>query len=154
MSSASETVRTAPGVTVPPPSLLARALPAFSGTTGLVIKLGLLAVVNAIGLWALVALLADESYLAALCVAAATLAIDAVYLLPVRGLIPLKFLVPATVFLIGFQLAPILYNASVAFSNWSTGHNLTKEEAIQTIQETSLAQPPDGAFYTIGPVRR
>ncbi len=153
MSSGQATARTASGVKVPPPSLLARALPAFSGTTGLVIKLVLLAVVNAIGLWALVALLADESWIAALCVLAATLAIDAVYLLPVRGLIPLKFLVPATVFLIGFQLIPIIYNASVAFSNWSTGHNLTKEEAIQTIEEASLAQPANGAFYTMTPAR-
>ena len=60
---------------------------------------------------------------------------------------------PATVFLIGFQLIPIVYNADVAFSNWSTGHNLTKEEAIQTIEETSLAQPANGAFYTMTPAR-
>ena len=95
----------------------------------------------------------QREHLAGLCVLAATLAIDAVYLLPTRGLVPVKFLVPGTVFLIGFQLIPIVYNASVAFSNWSTGHNLTKEEAIQTIQETSLAQPPNGAFYTMTPAR-
>ena len=153
MSTGTATARTAPGVTVPKPSLLARALPAFSGTTGFVIKLVLLAVSNGIGLWALVALLRNESWVAALCVLAATLAIDAVYLLPIRSLIPLKFLVPGTVFLVGFQLIPIVYNASVAFSNWSTGHNLTKEEAIRTIQETSLAQPPNGAFYTMTPAR-
>lgn len=153
VSSGTATARTASGVTVPPPSLLARALPAFSGTTGLVIKLLLLAVVNAIGLWALIALLSDGRWVASLSVFAATLAIDAIYLLPVRGLIPLKFLVPATVFLIGFQLIPIVYNASIAFSNWSTGHNLTKEEAIRTIEETSLAQPPNGAFYTMTPAR-
>ena len=128
---------------VPPPSLLARALPAFSGTAGLVVKLVLLvdrerdralggrSRCSATSSW----------FVAALCVVAATLAIDAVYLLPIRGLIPLKFLVPGTVFLVGFQLIPIVYNGSVAFSNWSTGHNLTKEEAIRTIQETSLAQP-------------
>jgi arabinogalactan oligomer/maltooligosaccharide transport system permease protein len=153
VTSGTATARTASGVTVPKPSLLARALPAFSGTTGLVLKLLLLAVTNAIGLWGLVALLDNESWVAAICVAAATLAIDAVYLLPVRGLVPVKFLVPGTVFLIGFQLIPIVYNASVAFSNWSTGHNLTKQEAIQTIQETSLAQPPNGAFYTMTPAR-
>ncbi len=153
VSSGTATPRTAPGVTVPPPSLLARALPAFSGTVGLVIKLLLLAVVNAIGLWGLVALLDNESWVAAVAVVVATLLIDAVYLLPVRGLIPLKFLVPGTVFLLGFQLIPIVYNTSVAFSNWSTGHNLTKEEAIRTIQETSLAQPADGAFYSMTPAR-
>jgi arabinogalactan oligomer/maltooligosaccharide transport system permease protein len=153
VSSGTATARTASGVTVPPPSLLARALPAFSGTTGLVLKLLLLAVANGIGLWGLVALLHNENWLAAIGVLAATLAIDAVYFVPRRGLIPLKFLVPGTVFLVGFQLIPIIYNANVAFSNWSTGHNLTKQEAIQTIQETSLAQPPNGAFYTMTPAR-
>ncbi len=153
MSTGTATARTAPGVTVPKPSLLARALPAFSGTVGLVLKVVLLAVSNAIGLWGLVGLLNNGNTVAGLCVLAATLAIDAVYLLPIQGLVPVKFLVPGTVFLIGFQLIPIVYNASVAFSNWSTGHNLTKEEAIQTIQETSLAQPPNGAFYTMTPAR-
>jgi len=153
VSSGAASNRTARGVTVPPPSLLARAVPAFSGTTGLVVKLVLLGIANAIGLWAIVGLLGNENWIAALCVLAATLGIDAVYLLPVRGLVPAKFLVPATVFLIGFQLIPIVYNADVAFSNWSTGHNLTKEEAIQTIEETSLAQPANGAFYTMTPAR-
>jgi arabinogalactan oligomer / maltooligosaccharide transport system permease protein len=144
----------APGAVVPEPTLVARLLPAFSGTTGIVIRLVFLAIANAIGLWALIALLGDDKWIAALAVAAATLAIDAVYLLPSRSLIPLKFLVPGTVFLIGFQLIPIVYNSSVAFSNWSTGHNLTKDEAIRTIQETSLAQPPNGAFYTMTPARK
>ena len=153
MSSAPATARTATGVTVPEPSLVARLLPAFSGTLGLVLKLLLLGIVNAIGLWAVVALLGDDNVLAALCVAAATVAIDAVYLLPFGKLVPLKFLVPGTIFLVGFQLIPIVYNSSVAFSNWSTGHNLTKEEAIRTIQETSLAQPEDGGFYTMTPAR-
>ena len=153
MSSGTVTARTAPGVTVPPPSLLARALPAFSGTTGLVLKLVLLAGANAIGLYGAVKLLTDGAVVSGLVVLAATAAIDAVYLLSSRGVVPLKFLVPATVFLVGFQLIPIVYNGSVAFSNWSTGHNLTKEEAIQTIQETSLAQPADGAFYTMTPAR-
>ncbi len=153
VSTGTATARTAPGVTVPKPSLLARALPAFSGTVGLVIKVVLLAISNAIGLWGLIGLLNNGNTVAGLCVLAATLAIDAVYLLPTRSLVPVKFLVPGTVFLIGFQLIPIVYNASVAFSNWSTGHNLTKVEAIQTIQETSLAQPPNGAFYTMTPAR-
>ena len=147
------TTRSAAGVTVPKPSLLARALPAFSGTVGLVIKFVLLAITNAIGLWGGIGFLTNGNTIAGLCVLAATVAIDLLYLVPSRGLVPVKFLIPGTVFLIGFQLIPIVYNASVAFSNWSTGHNLTKEEAIQTIQETSLAQPPNGAFYTMTPAR-
>jgi arabinogalactan oligomer/maltooligosaccharide transport system permease protein len=153
VSTGTATTRTAPGVAVPPPTFIARLLPAFSGTTGLVLRLVLLAAANAIGLWALVALLGDDKWVAAVCVLLATLAIDLVYLTPIRGFVPLKFLVPGTVFLIAFQLIPIVYNSTIAFTNWSTGHNLTKEEAIATIQETSLAQPPDGSFYAMTPAR-
>ena len=66
--------------------------------------------------------------------------------LPSRGLVPAQVPRPGHRLPVGFQLIPIVYNASVAFSNWSTGHNLTKEEAIQTIEETSLAQPPNGGL--------
>ena len=147
--------RTAAGVTVPKPSLLARALPAFSGTVGLVIKLVLLAITNAIGLWGGIGFLGErEQDRGALRPRRDARDRRFVYLVPDPGPRPASSSSsPATVFLIGFQLIPIVYNASVAFSNWSTGHNLTKEEAIQTIQETSLGQPPNGAFYTMTPAR-
>ena len=102
MSTGTATARTAPGVTVPQPSLLARALPAFSGTTGLVIKLVLLArLERASGCGRSSRSSRNDNWIAALCVLAATLAIDAIYLLPIRSLVPLKFLVPGTVFLSG-----------------------------------------------------
>ena len=54
------------GQGVPPPSLVARAVGAFSGPVGLAIKLVLLGAVNALALWAVGVLLADERWLAAL----------------------------------------------------------------------------------------
>ena len=142
----------APGV--PPASPLARALGFFSGTVGLVIKLVFLAAANAVGLWAAGVLLADGNWLAGSIVVLATLAIDVVYLVPWKGSIPLKFLVPGTVFLIGFQVIPIISNVNVGFTNWSTGHNLTHSEAIAAIEENSLTPPPDGATYTSTPAKR
>jgi ABC-type sugar transport system permease subunit len=139
---------------VPKPSLLARALGFFSGTVGLAIKLGLLAVVNALAIWALGVLLADEKWLAVLGIAVATLLIDVVYLVPDRRLVPLKFLVPGTIFLVAFVVIPILMNVNVAFTNWSTGHNLTKGEAIPAIQEQSLVPPADGKAYAMTPATR
>ena len=55
---------------------------------------------------------------------------------------PLKFLVPGTIFLIGFQIVPLISNVNIAFTNWSTGHNLTQPEAIAAIEENSLTPPP------------
>jgi arabinogalactan oligomer/maltooligosaccharide transport system permease protein len=139
---------------VPPPSLIARAVGFFSGTVGFVIKLILLGAVNALALWAIGVLLADEKWLAALVIGGATLLIDLVYLVPSRRLIPLKFLVPGTVFLVAFVVIPIISNANIAFTNWSTGHNLTKDEAIVAIESRSLVAPADGATYTMTPARR
>ncbi len=139
---------------VPNPSLLARATGFFSGPVGLAIKLILLGALNALAIWAIGVLLSDEKWIAALAVGAATLLIDLVYLVPSRRLIPLKFLVPGTVFLVAFVVIPIISNANIALSNWSTGHNLSKDEAIVAIQEVSLVAPADGATYVMTPAER
>ncbi|HEY7793577.1 MAG TPA: hypothetical protein VIA10_06190, partial [Gaiellaceae bacterium] len=139
---------------VPRASLLARAVGAFSGPVGLAVKLVLLGGVNALALWAIGVLLAEERWLAAALVAGATLLVDAVYLLPDRRLVPLKFIVPGTIFLVAFVVVPIVSNANIAFTNWSTGHNLAKDEAIARIQETSLTPPADGTTYAATPAKQ
>ena len=56
--------------------------------------------------------------------------------------------------LIVFQVVPIAYNAGIAFTNWSTGHNLTKEEAIFAIQEASLVPPAGGRTFVMTPAKQ
>lgn len=139
---------------VPPASLVARAVGFFSGTLGLIIKLALLGATNALAIWALGVLLADDKLLAALGIAVVLLLIDFVYLYPDRRLVPLKFIVPGTIFLVAFVVIPIISNVNIAFTNWSTGHNLSKGEAIAAIQETSLVAPADGRTYTSAPATK
>ena len=136
---------------VPSPSWLVRAVGFFSGPVGFGIKIVLLALLNALVLWAAGVLVADDKWIAALIALAATALIDFVYLYPSRRLVPLKYLVPGVVFLVAFVLIPIVSNANIAFTNWSTGHNLTKDEAIVAIQEVSLVAPADGRTYTATP---
>jgi arabinogalactan oligomer/maltooligosaccharide transport system permease protein len=138
---------------VPKPSLIARGIGFFSGTVGLVIKLVLLAGLNALAVWSIGVLLADDKWLAALLIGAATVLIDAIYLVPDRRLVPLRYLVPGTVFLVAFVVIPIISNVNIAFTNWSTLHNLTKDEAIEAIEERSLVAPADAATYTSTPAR-
>jgi arabinogalactan oligomer / maltooligosaccharide transport system permease protein len=133
-------------------SLPARLVSVFSGTVGLVLKLLFLAVVNAIALWAVVILAREEKWVALAVLVLATAFLDAVYLIPRRA-IPLKFLLPGTIFLIAFQVIPIFYNANVAFSNWSTGHLLTKSEAIESIERNSLQPPADARSFLMAPAR-
>lgn len=133
------------------PAVLPRLLAAFSGTTGLVVKLGLLALVNGLAVWAAVVLAQEGRWLAVAILAATTIAIDAAYLS--SRAVPLKFLIPGTVFLISFSVIPILYNVNVAFTNWSTGHLLTKPEATEAIERAYLAPPPDGRSFLMAPAR-
>jgi arabinogalactan oligomer/maltooligosaccharide transport system permease protein len=124
----------------------------FSGGVGFGVKLALLALANAIAFWAAVILAGDEKWIALGVLVAATLALDAIYLSPTRTL-PAKFLLPGTVFLLAFQVIPIAYTINVAFSNYATGHVLSKPEAIETLEERSLAEVPDSSSYVMTPAR-
>ena len=129
-----------------------RAVAAFSGTPGFVLKLVFLAIVNAVAIWAAV-ILADRGRWPALGVlAATTVAIDAVYLQQRRA-VPAKFLIPGTLLLLAFQVVPIAYTVNVAFTNYSTGHILTKGQAIEGIKQVSLAPPENGQTYAMAPAR-
>jgi arabinogalactan oligomer / maltooligosaccharide transport system permease protein len=133
-------------------ALPSRAIATFSGTPGLVLKLVLLGLVNALSLWAATILARDGHWLAVAVLAAVTLAVDAAYLAPRRA-VALKFLIPGTLFLVSFQLVPIAYNVNIAFTNWSVGHQVTKPEAIAGIKRNSLVVPEDGRTYTMAAAR-
>ena len=126
-----------------------RAVAAFSGTPGLVLKLVFLAIVNAIAVWAGVILVDKGKWPALAVLAATTAAIDAVYL--ARRAVPAKFLIPGTLLLLAFQVVPIAYTINVAFTNYSTGHILTKSQAIEGIKQVSLAPPENGQTYAMAP---
>jgi len=135
------------------PGLIARAVAAFSGATGLVLKMAILAVTNAIAVWAAVVLVDKTRWVALGVLVLATAAIDYVYLAPRSWTLPLKFLVPGTVFLLAFQIVPVIYTIQVALSNYSTGHILTKPEAIKQIKINSLEVPANGKQYEMSPAR-
>ncbi len=107
---------------------------------------------NAIAVWGGTVLAADEKWIALGALVTATIGLDLIYLFPRRA-IPLKFLLPGTIFLVAFQIVPIIYNVNVGFTNWSTGHILVKSEAIEGIKRNSLGQPADGTAYAMAPAR-
>ena len=72
----------------------------------------------------------------------ATLLIDYIYLS--RRTKASKWLIPGTILLIIFQIYPVLYTAVTAFSNYSTGHSISRTEAIQGLIEQNT-NPVDGA---------
>src|SRR5690242_17948272 len=134
-------------------SLPARLMAFFSGTNGLIAKIVLLCAFNAVVVWAASVLASHHKWIALLIVALAAAAIDVIYLIPNEKLLPAKFLIPGTIFLIGFTLIPIIYTIDIAFTNYSTGHILSKSEAIDQIKLRSLSQPKNGKTYTLSPAR-
>ena len=135
------------------PGLVSRAIAAMSGGPGLAVKIALLSLTNALSAWAAVVLIGRSQWPALVVLAAATAVVDVVFLYPRAWTIPAKFLIPGTIFLIGFQIVPIAYTITVAFTNYSTGHVINKGDAIQAIKQNSLEPPPKGQQYTMAPAR-
>jgi arabinogalactan oligomer/maltooligosaccharide transport system permease protein len=135
------------------PSLIARSIAAFSGTPGLAIKIALLSATNGLAIWAAIVLADRSKWVSLVLLVIVTIGVDFVFLAPIPRLVPAKFLIPGTLFLIGFELVPIIYTIQLASSNYSTGHIATKADAIKQIKITSLEVPPNGRQYEMAPAR-
>ncbi|HVS84962.1 MAG TPA: ABC transporter permease subunit [Gaiellaceae bacterium] len=150
----SATAPTAPASGVRPPVAgIPRLISAFSGTTGYVVKIMLLSASNALSIWALYVLITRHHWVAVAVLALVTGLIDFVFMTPQRWSLPAKFLVPGIFLLCCFQVIPIIYTIDVAFTNYSTGHILTKAQAIKQIEITSLEAPANGRTYTMAIAR-
>jgi len=137
---------------VPRAAFTPRLISFFSGTVGLVVKVALLSFSNALAIWAGYVLAVRHQWIGLIVLVLVTAAIDALYF-GGRRVLPLKFLIPATLFMIAFQIVPIVYTIDVAFTNYSTGHIASKSDAIQQIQLNSLQPPANGKQYTMGAAR-
>ena len=87
-----------------------------SSPAGLIIKIAVLAVVLGIAVWAALPLLADQRWVGLAIVVLITALLFYIYLSPRR--VPAKYLIPGTLFLIVFQIVPVLYTMSTAFTNF------------------------------------
>ncbi|MDI5937615.1 MULTISPECIES: ABC transporter permease subunit [unclassified Micromonospora] len=115
--------------------------------TGLVVKVILLGLVAGIALWAAFPLIEAEKWVGLALLAATTAGLFYLYLTPRH--IPAKYLVPGTLFLIAFQVFPVLYTASTAFTNFGDGHRGSKDDAIVAIQSSSVKQVPGSTEYAL-----
>ena len=121
----------------------------FGGTPALILKIVFLGVVNAGAIWAIPALLSMGSWLMLAVLVAATALLDFFFL--GKRFIPAKYVVIGAIFLTIFQIIPIIYTVSVAFTNYSTGHIGTKAEAVMAIQRDSLSELEGAQTYDMFP---
>jgi arabinogalactan oligomer/maltooligosaccharide transport system permease protein len=116
-------------------------------TTGLVVKILLLGLVLAVAIFAAFPLVEQGQWLGLALVVGVTALLFWIYLSPRR--IPAKYLIPGTLFLLAFQVFPVLYTMSTAFTNFGDAHRGSKEQAIQAIEGASITKVAGSADYRL-----
>ena len=92
-------------------------------------------------------LVGEQAWVGLAAMWAATVAL--VWLFTRRGHTPLKFIVPGTLFLLVFQIYPVLYTGYVSLTNFGTGNVLDKAGAIEQLQAQATRVPADAVRYDV-----
>jgi arabinogalactan oligomer/maltooligosaccharide transport system permease protein len=149
-----------PGAVAPPPAPPAgpRDVPAASrprrrGFLGpFVLKVAAMAVVNAVGVFALMVTFGAGQW-GFFAVVAVTLAVaDYVYFS--RRAVAAKYLLPGLFFLLVFQVYVVGYTAFVSFTNYGDGHTVDQDTARERILAVSERRVPDSPAYAVVVVAR
>jgi hypothetical protein len=98
---------------------------------GLIVKYILLSLVDSIGGYAVYLMAVAGLWIPAAVLVLSLVGINWLYL--TERAVPLKYLLPGTITMAIFAVLPIIYTVYIAFTNYSTGHVLSKEEAITAI---------------------
>ncbi|MBC9955802.1 ABC transporter permease subunit [Yimella sp. cx-51] len=92
--------------------------------------------------------LADKGYtLAVAATAFVALLVLAVY--GTRKAVPMKYLLPGLLLLLGLQVWPIVYTGATAFTNYGQGHLASKEDATAQNLAYSVQQVPGSPNYKL-----
>jgi arabinogalactan oligomer/maltooligosaccharide transport system permease protein len=98
---------------------------------GFFVKLVLLALVDAFGVYVVLAAWSAESFGILWVMVALLVAANYAYFS--RRALPIKYLYPGLAFLLVFQIFVVLYTGYIAFTNYGDGHNSTKGDAIEAL---------------------
>lgn len=113
----------------------------------ILLKIVVLGLLCATAVYAALVLIMNERWLVAALVVLGAGALTWIYLQ--RGALPAKYLAPGLVFLLIFQIFVVLYSGYVAFTNYGTGHNSTKDHAIEAIMLQNQERVPDSPTYAL-----
>ncbi|MDH6235657.1 ABC transporter permease subunit [Cryobacterium sp. CG_9.6] len=117
------------------------------GVKVLLTKILLLGIVDAISVYALFVLALTQDWLVFTAVLLVALLVNVIYFR--RGGLPAKYLTPGLIFLAVFQIFVIGYTGYIAFTNYGTGHNSTKDDAISSLIVSSQQRVPDSPSYAL-----
>ncbi|GAA2037369.1 ABC transporter permease subunit [Agromyces tropicus] len=120
---------------------------ASGGVRTILIKLLLLGIVDAIAVYALFVLALSQDWLVFAVVAGVTALVNWIYFS--RRRLPAKYLTPGVIFLVLFQVFVLVYTGYIAFTNYGTGHNGSKEQAVSSLMAASLERVPESPTYKV-----
>ena len=126
--------------------------PRRQSTLALLIKILLLGLVDAIGVYALFILFIKEQWLVFGLAVAILALINWIYLVP--GHLPAKYLTPGLFFLAIFQVFVVIFTGYIAFTNYSDGHNSSKDDAVASIIRVAQKRVPDSPQYAVTVLRQ
>jgi arabinogalactan oligomer / maltooligosaccharide transport system permease protein len=120
---------------------------ASGGLKMLLIKMLALGIIDAIAVYAVFVLVGSEQWLIAALVALVAIAVNWIYFS--RRKLPAKYLTPGVIFLVVFQVFVLIYTGYIAFTNYGTGHNGSKEQAVSSLMASSLERVEDSPTYPV-----
>ena len=112
---------------------------------GLVLRLALLALIDTFAIIFIFNLLGNNSLVLAVAVGIITVFFNVVVFR--NDLFPIRWMVLGLVFMAMFALYPIIYTVFISFTNWGQGNLVSKEQAIELIENVKYL-PEGGADYT------
>lgn len=117
-------------------------------TGGLIVKLVLIGLADAIGLWAVIRMISQHQWSFAVPTIVALALLNLIYL-GGRATVPGKYLFPGTIFLAVFAVYPVAYTVYNSMTNYGTGNNLSKSQAVTQIQNNSIGSTADAVRYKL-----
>ncbi|MGC4152482.1 MAG: ABC transporter permease subunit [Propionicimonas sp.] len=121
---------------------------------GFALKLLLMCLINAFGIYIVYAAFANQSWWVLAGMVVILLALNYTYFTN-RFTLPAKYMLPGVIFLLVFQVFAVFFNGYIAFTNYGDGHRLGSPEeaaAFALLQDTKCV--PGGAYYPMAAVRQ
>ncbi len=112
---------------------------------GLIFRILALALIDGITIWLVYQMVFDGYWPLAAVLALVTIWVNIVFLS--GRFYPLRYIAPGLSLMVIMVLYPILFTVYVSFTNYGTGHLVTKELAIEQI-ESQTYLPADATIYT------
>ncbi len=125
---------------------------ASGGWVAVLVKIVALGLVDALAVYAVLVIARSGDWVVAGIVTVVTVIVNVIYFR--RGALPAKYLAPGLIFLAIFQIFVVLYSGFIAFTNYGTGHNSTKDDAVQALMLQNQERVADSATYPLTVVER